>query len=64
MLIYGDTIARIGQELRQGSKVPVRIFHMPMAQVARQDEDAIDGAFAAGQPALQHPRSHGVTKVV
>jgi len=38
MLTYGDTIARIGQELRQGSKVPVRIFHMPVAQVARQDE--------------------------
>jgi len=29
-----------------------------MAQVVRQDEDAIDGPFAAGQPALQHHRSH------
>ena len=37
---------------------------MPMAQIARQDEDTIDGAFAAGQPALQHHRSHGVAKVV
>ncbi len=37
---------------------------MPMTQVTRQDEDAIESAFGAGQPALQYHRSHGMAKIM
>ena len=37
---------------------------MPMAQVSRQYEDAIDGAFAAGEPALQDHGGHGVAQIM